>query len=116
MSLSSVIASLKQSKIYSAKFNGEIVGFRVKIFDVDTRQFNYYDFDKSTVAGSEDLKNYINNNYKSFDTVTLILHNGSYCSQEEINGQIVANNFKDTNQAIEIIGKVIKINQLGDQV
>jgi len=116
MSLSGVIKELKKSEIMVAKINSNVVGFRTKVYNTDTRKFEYYDFDKAVVGGSQELKDYINNNVKSFRVIPLRLNNGMYMSDEEINGQISVQNFKDTSQAVKIIGKVVKIKELGDQI
>lgn len=116
MSLSKVVADLKKSEIYTLKYSGQVLGFRVKLFNVDTREFDYYDFNKSIVAGSQELKDYINNNHKNFSVLALREHNGLAMSDDEISGKIEVKNFKDTKMAEEIIGKVVKINQLGDQI
>ena len=117
MSLSQVISDLKKSEIYSLVFDGKPLGFRVKLYDVDIRQFKYYDFNIETIGENAELKDYINSNYKNFKKLSLTKQpDGNYLTQDEIDGSAIVENFKDTNQAYELISKVMKIDGVRDQI
>ena len=109
----SILAHLKQmeeSCIFKLEFDNRIVGLRVKWYSLNEFKFKYYDFETSYVK-RQDLKDYLITNSKLFKTLNLIEYNGVVCTQDEINGTIQVEEFKDEMSAEHILDLVIKVLQ-----
>lgn len=108
MSILNELNNLESSTIYKLKYNGKILGFRVKYYSIESKSFNYYDFELQYVK-RQDLRDYLNKSYKDFQSLELINNNGVACTQDEIDGKVSVFEFKDEKSAESILDIVIKI-------
>ena len=108
MSILSQLNNLEESTIYKLKFNDKVVGFRVKHYSLDDKIFYYYDFEISYVK-RQDLRDYLNKHSREFEALELIEYNGLACTQEEIDGKISVQEFKDEIKAGVVLDSVIRI-------
>lgn len=108
MSILADLELLESSTIYKLVYNGAVLGLRVKIFSITHKKFFYYDFETSYVK-RPDLCKYLNSHINEFSSVPLIDYNNVVCSQEEIDGSIVVQEFKSNNDAEGVLDKVISI-------
>lgn len=108
MSILAQLKNLEESNIFKLEFNGKVVGLRVKQYSLETKTFNYYDFEIAYVK-RQDLRDYLNLHSKEFKTLKLIDYNGLACTQDEINGKISVQEFKDESSANVILDAVKQI-------
>lgn len=108
MTLREMLDQIKKSEIYKLKVDNTIIGLRVKSFNVNTCQFEYYDFELDIIH-NQGVQNFINSIHNSLNTIDLIRHNGLLVSQEELNGQIKVGNFNNEADAIRVLHPFIKI-------
>lgn len=111
MSILSLLNNIQECNIFKLIYNNKPIGLRAKIFDLDSKTFNYYDFELATVGVDSSIKDYINKVQKDLMSIELIEYNGLLISQDELNNNIVIQEFKDSNQAIEIINRIRKIKE-----
>ena len=112
MSLKVELDKLKGSTIYRMIFKGQVLGLRVKIYDINERSYKYYDFRVSVVADSDaKLKSYLEANEGTFEMQQLHYMESKdiYASDDEINGSIVVHEFKDTSRAVAVLKAVISV-------
>ena len=118
MALSEVIRGKKDSKIYSLKKGKETKGFRVKIFNDETRKFVYYDFALSTLGSNEKLKNYLVKNFDNFEELQLKVDTKDNLlkTDDEINRSIEVISFADVNEATKVVSQIVKIDEVRDEL
>lgn len=114
MSILFHLSNLESSTIYKLKYNSKIVGFRVKFYSIQDKVFHFYDFEVSYVK-RQDLRDYLNKHSRQFQVLDLIECNGLVCTQDEIDGRISVQEFKDENSAESILDSVIKIMRMKDE-
>ena len=112
MGLKELLQHLKESCIISLTYQGKPMGFRVKKFDPQKEDFDYYDFTLDSLKESngftnKEIQNYINSNYRSFTNQELILSDGLLKTQDEISSGIVVKEFKDASFAADILSATI---------
>lgn len=108
MSILAHLSKLEESTVYKLQFNGRVVGFRVKYYSLESKDFHYYDFEISYVK-RQDLRDYLNQHSREFKFLELISYNGLACTQDEIDGRISVQEFKDEVSAEAVLDSVIKI-------
>lgn len=108
MSILSHLSKLEESTIYKLSMDGKVLGLRVKYYSMETKSFCYYDFEISYVK-RQDLRDYLNKHSREFKSLELITHNGLVCTQDEVDGKISVQEFKDELSAGTILDSVIKI-------
>ena len=107
MSLSKVIAQLKESG-FSCLVNGkQIMGVRAKLFDEPTRKFQYFDF--SVDCLDADNKKYIKENLGNMAKIKLIDKGNMWLTQEEIDGGVVVQEINEIPTINELVSRIIKI-------
>lgn len=108
MSILAHLNNLESSTIYKLQFNGKVVGLRVKYYSLESKTFNYYDFEISYVK-RQDLRDYLNKHSREFEILELVEYNGLVCTQDEIDGKISVQEFKDEINAGVVLDSVIRI-------
>lgn len=111
MSILVKLNNLESSTIYKLQFNGKIVGLRVKYFNLELNQFLYYDFELSYIK-RQDLQDYLNKHSKDFEVLEMKQYNGVVCTENEIDGTIKVQEFKDEQSAGAILDSVIKVMEV----
>lgn len=112
MSVLTLLNNVKESNIYKLTYDNKPVGLRIKYFNTITAKFDYYDFELDTIGSSQELRDYINSIQKDLLCIPLKEMNGLLISEEEIKNNIVISEFKDTNQAKDIIQKIKLIREV----
>ena len=108
MSILNELNNLESSTLYKLQFNNRVVGLRVKHYSLEDKTFHYYDFEISYVK-RKDLRDYLNNHSKEFETLKLVEYNDLVCTQDEIDGKISVREFKDEISAEKILDVVVNI-------
>ena len=109
MKLTERIENAKQSKVFALYYKSNPLGFRVKIFNLDTCVFEYYDFDKETISSNTQAVNFlksIEGKYKLDKIELKDIGNGLFASDDEINKTITVQEFKDVNSATDVLRQV----------
>ena len=106
MTLREKLENINKSEIIKLMYDGKVLGLRVKVFNVNTDVFEYYDFTLNTISGNQSVKNFINSLQNNMNSVDLIEHNGILASNEEINGSIIVKEFKTEHDAIRVLSQV----------
>lgn len=108
MSILSHLSKLEESTVYKLSYEGRILGLRVKYYSLEDKTFHFYDFEISYVK-RQDLRDYLNKHSREFKSLELISYNGLVCTQDEVDGKISVQEFKDELSAGTILDSVIKI-------
>ena len=112
MKLSEKVAELEKSEIYILSKDKAVLGFRLKLFDLDTDKFMYYDFDIDLVTRPKD-KEFINSLAKRLERMELHLDGttGLLVTDYEVKNNIIIQSFEDEsalNRALDIMERVYK--------
>lgn len=106
MKLIEAVENLKQSQIITLKFNNSIIAFRVKLYEPEQENFEYYDFLLDFIK-NEEARQFLNTNVNKFPSQELIdVGGGAMKTQDEIDNNFTVSEFKDANVAAE---KILKI-------
>lgn len=113
LKLSEKVAELKKSEIYILSKDKAVLGFRLKLFDLDTDKFMYYDFDIDLVTRPKD-KEFINSLAKRLERMELHLDGttGLLVTDYEVENNIIIQSFEDEsalNRSLDIIERVYKV-------
>lgn len=109
MTLREILDNAKQSEIYKLRCDGKIIGLRVKRYNVNTGQFEYYDFETSIILNMN-VRNFING--LSMKTIELNHVNGLLMSEAEVRGEIIVGNFETEAEAVKALQPFIRIYKL----
>ena len=109
LTLVEILAMIKESKIFLLKYNGKVMGLRVKIFDKDITDFYYYDIGLDTVSNNQDIRDFVNKTQKSFGTMELKAHNGALMTQDEIDGTMQIRSFPNEGEAVTILTRLMGV-------
>lgn len=115
MSIKAVYESISQSALYKLKYNGKILGMRAKIYNRDTKSFDYFDFATSLISNAN-LQNFLKNNQSKFESLDLIEFKTTtdnqdgtitelttLMTQEEVDSKQQIKEFKSKREAEETI-------------
>ena len=109
MNVKSILSKIKESEIYKLVLDGDVIGLRVKVYNVELGNFDYYDFTLRTVENNKAIRDFINSNQNSFSSIKLIEYNDVYSSEDEINGTIVVKEFKDEANVVNVLRPMVDI-------
>lgn len=109
MTLRQKLDNILTAEIYKLTFNTKVVGLRVKLFNLSTGEFEYYDFTLQTVSGNQHMRDFVNSIQKGLSCIELQECNGVFASQEEISGVIIVREFKDEVNAVSVLSQVEKV-------
>lgn len=113
LKLSEKVAELKKSEIYILSKDKSVLGFRLKLFDLDTDKFVYYDFDVDLVTRPKD-KEFINSLAKRLERMELHLDATTdlLVTDYEVENNIIIQSFEDEsalNRSLDIMERVYKV-------
>lgn len=104
MTIRETLIKVKESEIFKLTFNGQILGLRVKRFNVNTSKFEYYDFELDVI---KDIKiiNFVKGivNMKS---IPLRQHHNLLMSEAEIHNNLIIQEFEDTAAAEKVLSEI----------
>lgn len=107
MTLAEKIAKVKESELSKLEFEGQVLGLRVKFFDVNTEQFLYYDFELDVVRGNKNVVKFVNSLKLVMQSIQLHRDGkGLLLSDDEIKGGVVVQEFKDEADAVQVLEKL----------
>lgn len=117
MSIIAEFEKLTKAKISKLYLEGEVVAYRVGIYDIKERKFTLNDFYVDLIEDSEILK-FLMLNTSLIGKTSLMLVNGAYVTNEELQNNVAVRELEDRKVAEELLRKVIRIiqfNQLRNQ-
>ena len=98
MTLREVLENIKKSEIYQLKTGETLLGYRVKLFNPNTLQFDYYDFSIETVSKIPNLE--------EKPIIELVQRNGFWLSEAEATGKIKVLTCETQTQITQILNRV----------
>lgn len=108
MILREKLNKIKASEIYKLEYNGSPIGLRIKIYNVDLDQYNYYDFALSVVK-HESIKKKINELQSEMTTLQMVDCEGGYATTEELSGVVTVKEFKSEEQIVEVLKQIVYV-------
>ncbi len=90
------------NEIFILELDGKPLGLRVKTTERYDAEVAYYDFTLDTVKENKEAKEFINSIKGKLTKLPLMLHEGSYVTQEELDGARVEC-FTDADHAAKVI-------------
>ncbi len=108
MKLRDIFNNIIKSEVIRLTYNGEFVGLRVSVFNVDSTSFDLYDFDKKYVQDKK-LQSWLSTNKSSFKSVALIDHNGMLMTPEEASGSTVVKELQSVQATEDVLKKVYEV-------
>ena len=104
MTIREILDKTKESEIFKLTYNNQILGLRVKRFNVNTCKFEYYDFELDVVK-NRDIIAFVKGivNMKS---IPLHQHNNLLMSEAEIHNNLVIQEFEDTAAAEKVLSEI----------
>ena len=112
MTLREKLNKLKSSEIYKLEYNGSPIGLRIKIYNVDVNQYDYYDFALSIVR-HDSLKNKINALQSRMSVLQMVDCDDGYATQDELSGLVKIEEFKSEEQIVKILEQLVYVYECG---
>lgn len=110
MTLKERLAKIDESGIYILKYKGEIVGYRVSIFDPNEAVYHHYDFG---IGVLEDFDKSVYNRVKEYETrmktIECVAQGTTCITEAELLGEVVVREFKDGENAVQVLVPVLGI-------
>lgn len=113
MDLKGLAIKISDCAIWSLTYNGELLGFRVKSFDIVTNSYVYYDFDKDVVKNIPEYVDFFKDKCKQFDRLPLKSINGRLYTKEEADGIYEAKELTTKEETSKILKPVILLYKGG---
>lgn len=113
MLLSEKISMLYKSEILRLNWQGSTVGLRVKMFNVNTDKFDYYDFSIKYVTSSQ-VREFLSR--QKFKIDELYEHNGVLMTKDEIQSSYIVKEFKSEDEALDILIPLVKLYNMKKEV
>lgn len=108
MTLREKLDKLKLSEIYKLKYDGKVVGLRVKVYNVSSDNYDYYDFSLSIIE-NESIKKFINSIESGLNSINLVQSGDLLITKEELNGSISVMEFKSEREAVSVLNAVVYV-------
>lgn len=106
LTLRQKLDNLKSSKVIRLNWEGKTVGLRVMLYSLTTDIFSYYDFATDYVS-SPDIRQFLKSG--DFPVEHLIAHNNLLVTEDEKQGKVSPQEFKNQEQAEAILRQVMDI-------
>lgn len=97
-----------ESDIYTLVYDNKVRGFRVKLYNTETYEFDLYDFTTSTVEQDKSCAEYLVKHKGEFGVLPLVSHNSLLMTEDEVNG-VVIKECKSVDKLIHYIKLVIDV-------
>ena len=105
MTLREIVENIKKSEIFKLRSSDNtIIGYRIKIFNVNSQKFEYYDFG-SKVQGIDKITSIV----KDWGYIDVSKINNLWLSQAEIDKTITVLECKSLQEVESIINKLFYI-------
>lgn len=109
MTLAEKIAKVKESELSKLVFEGEVLGLRVKFFDVNAEKFLYYDFELDVVRGNKDIVQFVKS-ISNMHSIKLFRDgNGLLVSKEELANKLLIQEFESEADAVRVLDPLRRI-------
>jgi hypothetical protein len=105
MRLREILEKIKKSELYKLRYNQQVLGYRVKMFNTKTFQYDYYDIS----IGVKHHKQSFIDSIKDIGYIDIFLVNNIWCSQAEADGKIVSKECKTDSDADMLLSKLEEI-------
>lgn len=106
LTLRQKLDNLKSSKVIRLNWEGKTVGLRVMLYSLTTDTFSYYDFATDYVS-SLDIRQFLKSG--DFPVEQLVAHNNLLVTEDEKQGKISPQEFKDQEQAEAILRQIMNV-------
>ncbi len=118
--LSEEFFKLRDSAIQRLICKNEVLGYRVKYYDMANRKYIYVDFnisqfDEMPEKALNHIKEYFGSNEYKFENVELLEFEDNFMSQEEIDGNIVCTEIEDVKTIFKYVQAIINIKTKGGE-
>ena len=119
MTLREKLSKVSESEIFKLVYYDKVIGFRVKSFNINTDEYEYYDFHIKIIASNDAVKNFITG-LQNMRSLKLKQYDTLLMTEDEINGSVKPREFKDEKDAIRVLEPFVQIykykNTIGEEV
>lgn len=112
MSFKEDLNNMMDSEVFKLTLAGKIEGFRLKIYDYGSKEFNYYDFATSTVEGDIACKQYLQSNKDKLRGIPLVDNGTQLITKEEAEGKIVVKESKSVEELVRLLKLVFEVEKV----
>lgn len=106
LTLRQKLDNLKSSKVIRLNWDGKTVGLRVMLYSLTTDTFSYYDFATDYVS-SLDIRQFLKSG--DFPVEQLVAHNNLLVTEDERQGKVSPQEFKNQEQAEAILRQIMNV-------
>lgn len=109
MTLAEKLAKVKESELFKLVFEGEVLGLRVKFFDVNADTFLYYDFELDVVRSNKEIVQFVKS-ISNMRSIKLFRDGkGLLVSKEEIANKLLIQEFENEDDAVRVLEPLRRI-------
>lgn len=118
MSFKAEMEKYTKSDIYNLVYETKIYGLRVKSYNIEKRDYDYFDFSLEFIQNDKEVLKWLNDHAESFSSINLVYNESAntLLTKDEIDGKITVQEFKDEANAIGVLKPIIKIYEEGGHV
>ena len=110
MKLTDRLNELKKSELYKLKYNGNIVGYRCRYFDVKDEKFKRFDF-RLDYIDNPDIVSFINSLDCRIISVVSSSNDNMVLNDFEVFKNVLLYKFRNKDEIINILGFLPRIYQ-----
>lgn len=113
MALKDIATKALESEIKGLVLDGQLLGFRVKSYNVKTDDYMYFDFDIEIVKNTPELYEFFKGISKTLKTSKLHRSNGMLYTREEMQGKYIARELVTKEDTVSALRPVILLYKRG---
>lgn len=107
MRIREVLDKLAQSKICKLVYNGDVVGLRVRLYDVEKDEFRNFDFEKEYISEDKETMKLLKSVYSGLESIQLFQKGDLLVSDEELRDNYLIGEIDSVRVAVGITRKAI---------
>ena len=113
MHLKEDIDNILKSKIVKLRYEGRVLGLRVKSYDFSSSAFLYHDFELRVLSKNKELYEAVKSLQSTMQTHDLIKHGGRLYTESELKNNTDVGELTDVEQASRILAPVVNLYKRG---
>lgn len=113
MHLKEDIDNILKSKIVKLRYEGRVLGLRVKSYDFSSSAFLYHDFELGVLSKNKELYEAVKSLQSTMQTHDLIKHGDRLYTESELKNNTDVGELTDAEQASRILAPVVNLYKRG---
>lgn len=98
---------IQGSAIWRLTYGGNTIGFRAKVYNLDSSEYDYYDFDAEIIKHIPSYLKFFKDKSKNMKSYELESVNGMLYTKDELNGEYEAKEILSKKEAENLLRPVI---------